>query len=120
MTKYTNLKRAEAIKKIHEAIVFAIQSGFKVAVASDDEGNDYNNLNPIAYPMFYSDTECMPNAIVLGVYGRANEEDLFKPIDEDEIKKWSEANKVGKICKNCGEVLLDNQSVVEGRHSTCI
>lgn len=67
----------ESVEKIKEAIKFAINNGFQVCVASDEEGNGWNELNPIDYPMFYNADELKPNKIVLGVYQSVDEDDLF-------------------------------------------
>jgi hypothetical protein len=88
-----NPKRQEAIKKIDNAIRFAIQVGFEVVVASDEEGNSWNTLNPIDYAMFYSSEECKPNIIALGVYAS---------IDEDEVMNEM------KFCDECIEQITKN------------
>lgn len=77
-----NLKLKEAIKKIDEAIKFAIKNGFQVCVASDEEGNGWNELNNVSYPMFYNANELKPNKIVLGVYRSVDESDLFTNKEE--------------------------------------
>lgn len=73
----------EAVEKIKEAVKFAINNGFQVVVASDEEGNGWNELNPIEYPMFYNNDELKPNKIVLGVYRSVDESELFDYSEEE-------------------------------------
>jgi hypothetical protein len=76
-------KKELAIAKIDEAIRYAIKSGFRVVVASDDEGNGWNELNPVDYAMFYGEAECKPNMIVLGVYGNVDEDEVFAELKDN-------------------------------------
>jgi hypothetical protein len=93
-----------AIEGIDRAIKNAIKLGFKVVVASDEEGNNWNELNPNEYAMFYDNKETKPEMIVLGVY---------RSVDEDEVFRDFE------LCEGCGEELLEGQAISGERHSAC-
>lgn len=71
------MTKNHCINLINNAIENAIKNGFIVAVASDEEGNNFNELNPVKYPMFYNANEVNDKAIVLGVYRPLDEDTLF-------------------------------------------
>lgn len=90
-----------AMEKIRNAIEEANAKGFKVIVASDEEGNNWNEINPEM--LFYGDTK--DKFIALSVYRSVDEEDAFESVE---------------LCEGCGEELLEGQSIAGDRHATCI
>lgn len=66
---------------IAKAIQKAIKSGYKVAVASDPEGNNWNSINPDY--MEYSDS--LPKVIALGVFGILQDEEVIREYSEAEL-----------------------------------
>lgn len=66
-----NKTKQEVIEDIRKAIIQAEANGFKVIVASDSEGNNWNAINP--NHLEYGDTN--EKYIAIGVW---------EPIEEDE------------------------------------
>jgi len=62
-----------AINRIRQAIALAKAEGFLVVVATDEEANAWNEINP--QDMIYGDTK--ENIIALGVWKYIDEEKVF-------------------------------------------
>ena len=60
--------------KIQQAIKHAKENGFVVVVATDEEGNNYKELNPL--DMIYDGTK--ENVIALGVCKYIDESEIFQ------------------------------------------
>ena len=67
------MTKRQCENNIIKAIETAKANGFGVVVASDPEGNSWNELNP--ENMLFGDTK--PNTIALGVWANADENDIF-------------------------------------------
>lgn len=67
------LTKSEAEKEIIKAINFAEASGFKIVVASDEEGNNWNSIN--SDNVRYDGTKS--NYIALGVWENIDENEIF-------------------------------------------
>jgi len=69
------MTKKEHINAIQRAFEKAREDGYKIAVASDTEGNNWNTIEPLEYAMIYSDSN--DTSIVLGVYESIDEQELF-------------------------------------------
>lgn len=81
MAKQKDFKR-ESVRStcmlwLQQAIERCNENGFKVVVASDEEGNNWNELE--AKSMEYEGTK--DGFIALGVFRSVDEEEVFEPIE---------------------------------------
>ena len=100
-----------AMQAIEQAIKDAIKKGFVIAVASDEEGNNWNELNPTKYAMFYNADELKPNAIALGVYRSLGEDEVFKEVILCKQCSWGQVEKEGDICKGCVDAKKERDDI---------
>jgi hypothetical protein len=93
------LKNRE-MEKIRKALREAKAKGFTIIVASDEEGNNWNEINPEV--LFFGDTK--EKFIALSVWRHIDEDEAFNAFE---------------LCEGCGEELLENQAISGDRHSAC-
>lgn len=67
-------QRARVEQAIINAFDLATKSGYKIAVASDEEANSFNFINP--HDFLYGDTQ--DKVIALGVWKMADEGEVLK------------------------------------------
>jgi hypothetical protein len=103
------MEKQKAMLAIEQAIKNAFAKGFRVVVASDEEGNGWNELNPVEYAMFYGEDEVKADAIVLGVYRGVGEDKVFRDFHLCAKCAVGEVEKEGETCKGCNEALKDNK-----------
>lgn len=68
------MSKKECENLILRAFEKAKENGFTIAIASDEEANGFNEIQPIQ--LFFGDTK--DNAIVMGVYGFIDENEIMK------------------------------------------
>lgn len=84
MTKKT---RKYFENKILETLQEAHNSGYTIAVASDEEGNNFNRINPTS-GLFYKDSK--KKTLVLSVWNHIEEEEIFEDNQQEGVYEANE------------------------------
>lgn len=66
-------EKQKCINEIQRAFEHARELGYRIVVSSDEEGNNWNSIEPSR--MVYGGTQ--DNFIAIGVYENVDEDDIF-------------------------------------------
>lgn len=90
------------MEKIRHALREAKAKGFTVIVAGDEEGNNWNELNPEV--LYFGDTK--EKFIAMSVWRSIEEEDAFEDIEC--LHESTHSTSRGVFCADCGKELQAN------------